>query len=339
MITRTHPTWHTEDWQIQLTNGIANLEQLLQHLKLQPNDLPAQWQAHHNFPLRAPQGYVDKIEPGNPKDPLLLQILPQSQELNDPVGFDKDPLQEHKFTPLPGLIHKYQSRVLLTTSSTCAINCRYCFRRHFPYQEHRISQPQIAAILTYLQQQPRVNEIILSGGDPLATSNSRLERLIEQLAQLPQLTRIRIHTRLPVVIPQRIDQALLNLMDNDRFQWLMVVHSNHPQELDSDFAQAMQLLKERNITLLNQSVLLKDINDNPRILAELSEKLFACGVLPYYLHLLDPVSGANHFDVNQPDANRIYQQLLAALPGFLVPKLVREDPDQPSKTPIMPNAN
>ena len=334
MITRTAPTWHTEDWQIQLSSGFSRVEELLSTLDLQANDLPRQLQAHGEFPLRVPRAFASKIEPGNPRDPLLLQVLPQARELIANPGFSNDPLQEARFTPVPGLIHKYRSRVLLTTSSACAINCRYCFRRHFPYSEHRISQTQIEAIVAYLQQQPGVNEVIFSGGDPLAISNTRFVSLVERLATVPHLQRLRIHTRFPVVIPQRIDQALLQLMEQPRFQWLMVIHSNHPNELDDSLAKAMALLKARNVTLLNQSVLLRDVNDSATTLASLSDKLFAMGVLPYYLHLLDPVTGSSHFDLPESQATAIYQELLALLPGYLVPKLVREAPDQPSKTPI-----
>ena len=334
MITRTAPTWHTEDWQIQLSGGYSRVEELLSALELAADDLPRQLQAQGEFPLRVPRAFVTKMEPGNPNDPLLLQILPQAQELITTPGFSNDPLQEAQFTPVPGLIHKYRSRVLLTTSSACAINCRYCFRRHFPYSENRISQPQIQAIVTYLKQHPEVNEAIFSGGDPLAISNSRFTSLVEQLAEIPHLQRLRIHTRFPVVIPQRIDRALLELMERPRFQWLMVIHSNHPNELDDTLARAMALLKARHVTLLNQSVLLRGVNDSAAVLAELSDKLFAMGVLPYYLHLLDPVAGSSRFDLPKSRAIALYQELLALLPGYLVPKLVRETPEQPSKTPI-----
>ena len=336
MITRTAPTWHTEDWQIQLSGGYSRVEELLKALNLKPDDLPGQLQAHGQFPLRVPKAFVNKIEPGNPNDPLLLQVLPQSRELTPAPGFNSDPLEEARFTPVPGLIHKYPSRVLLTTSSACAINCRYCFRRHFPYSDHRISQPQIQAIVDYLQQQPQVNEVIFSGGDPLAISNSRFASLVEQLSDISHISRLRIHTRFPIVIPQRIDQALLRLMEQPRFQWLMVIHSNHPNELDQQLASAMALLQERQVTLLNQSVLLKDVNDSATTLAQLSDKLFAMGVLPYYLHLLDPVAGSAHFHLPEADCIKIYQELLGKLPGYLVPKLVRETPDRPSKTPVNP---
>ena len=334
MITRTAPTWHTEDWQIQLSGGYSRVEELLTALNLKPDDLPRRLRAHGEFPLRVPKAFVSKMEPGNPNDPLLLQILPQAQELTPAPGFNSDPLEEARFTPVPGLIHKYRSRVLLTTSGACAVNCRYCFRRHFPYGDHRISQPQIQAIVAYLQQHPEINEVIFSGGDPLAISNSRFAALVEQLSDLPHITRLRIHTRFPVVIPERIDQSLLQLMEQPRFQWLMVIHSNHPNELDPDLARAMALLRERRVTLLNQSVLLKGINDSARTLARLSDQLFSMGVMPYYLHLLDPVAGSAHFQVAEPDSVKIYQDLLGILPGYLVPKLVREAPDRPSKTPI-----
>ncbi|MCG8315274.1 MAG: EF-P beta-lysylation protein EpmB [Pseudomonadales bacterium] len=335
MITRTAPSWHTEDWQIQLSNSLTDVSELLATLNLSPQDLPKQLQAHQSFPVRVPRQFVDKMQSGNPFDPLLLQVLPQPRELVVTPGFQTDPLQEQQFTPLPGLIHKYRSRVLLTTSSACAINCRYCFRRHFPYQDNRISQQHVAAIIQYLKQHPEVNEVILSGGDPLATSNSRLKKLLEALEALPQLTRIRVHTRFPVVIPQRIDQGLLEIIEHSRLRWVMVVHSNHSQELGQAFQEVMQQLRDMNVLLLNQSVLLKDINDNVGTLTTLSETLFTMGIQPYYLHLLDPVVGASHFDIPEDSARALYHSLLAALPGYLAPKLVRETPDSPAKTPII----
>ncbi|MDX1692643.1 MAG: EF-P beta-lysylation protein EpmB [Ketobacteraceae bacterium] len=336
MITRTAPTWHTEDWQIQLARGFSSVQELLTALGLEPGDLPAQLKAHGEFPLRVPRAFVRKMEPGNPVDPLLLQVLPQSRELLEAPGYNRDPLEETRFTPVPGLIHKYRSRVLLTTSSACAINCRYCFRRHFPYNDHRISRAQIHDITGYLARQPEVNEVIFSGGDPLAISNSRFAELVDALSDIPHLQRLRIHSRFPVVIPQRIDEALLKLVEDTRFQWLMVVHSNHPNELCADFATAMTLLRERQVTLLNQSVLLRGVNDDAQVLAALSDKLFSMGIMPYYLHLMDPVAGAAHFDIPEPQSTKIYQDLLGILPGYLVPKLVKELPDRPAKTPINP---
>ena len=335
MITRTAPSWHTEDWQIQLINSLTDLSELLTILKLSPEDLPRQLQAQQSFPLRVPRQFVARMLPKNPQDPLLLQVLPQPQELMAAPGFSNDPLQEQQFTPVPGLIHKYRSRVLLTTSSACAVNCRYCFRRHFPYQENRISQQQISAIVHYLKQHPEVNEVILSGGDPLATSNSRLKSLIDNLENLPQLTRIRVHTRFPVVIPQRIDQGLLDIIEHSRLRWILVVHSNHSQELGTEFQEVMEPLKDKDVLLLNQSVLLKGVNDNVETLTALSETLFAMGIQPYYLHLLDPVAGASHFHLEAVIARALYQRLLAALPGYLVPKLVRETPEAPAKTPVI----
>ncbi|PIE41098.1 MAG: EF-P beta-lysylation protein EpmB [Gammaproteobacteria bacterium] len=336
MITRTAPTWHTQDWQNQLSNAISSVAELLELADLNSQDLPAQLKAHQDFPVKVPRAFARKIEKGNPRDPLLLQVLPTHQELNTVPGFGNDPLQEAQFTPVPGLIHKYRGRVLLTTSTTCAINCRYCFRRHFPYSEHRISQSQMDRILEYLRQDPSINEIIFSGGDPLATSNTRFGQWVQQLEAVPHIKRLRVHTRLPVMIPERIDSQLLNIIDNSRCQWVFVVHCNHHNELDTAFHQAIKLLQVRNVQLLNQSVLLKGVNDNACILAALSETLFQMQVLPYYLHLLDPVAGAAHFDISETRAQSIYQELLGLLPGYLVPTMVRETPQALSKTPICP---
>ena len=278
--------------------------------------------------------YAAKIEKGNHNDPLLRQILPVEEELNIAPGFTHDPLGEQDANALPGILHKYKSRILLISGSACAINCRYCFRRHFPYEENGFSRQDMENILSYLKNHPEINEVILSGGDPLMSSNQRLSQVLTPLDQLTQIKRLRIHSRLPVVIPERIDQGFLDTVSNLQNPLVLVTHVNHPQELDHRFDHAMKTLQQNGIHLLNQTVLLKGVNDDNHTLVALSERLFAAGVLPYYLHLLDRVQGASHFLVTGERAVNIYQHLLKELPGFLVPKLVREISGMPSKTPV-----
>lgn len=335
MITRTTPSWHTEHWQQQLANGISSLAELCETLNLplpSHDEQDLQHAAIESFSLKVPRNFVAKMEQGNPQDPLLLQVLPQHQELTPTTGYSVDPLQEAHFAPLPGVIHKYKSRLLLTGSGTCAVNCRYCFRRHFPYADNHITPKAIDDIVEYLNTHPEINEVILSGGDPLATSNRRLAALFDALRHVKTLQRMRIHTRFPVMIPERIDAELLAIIAEHSWQWVMVMHSNHPAELDDNFGRHVAKLKQAGVTLLNQSVLLADINDHPNTLAALSERLFQYQVMPYYLHTLDPVAGAAHFAVDADKTINIYKSLLGLLPGFLVPKLVKETPNATSKT-------
>lgn len=334
MITRTATGWHTEDWQIELSGAVRTVEDLWHALELPLEQLPAALAAHKDFPVRVPRPFLARIEKGNPHDPLLRQILPVAAETLPAAGFVADPLGEAQARRTAGLLHKYQSRVLLVLSGTCAINCRYCFRRHFPYEDNRLGSDELNQIAAYLASHPEVNEVILSGGDPLVTSNLRLEQLVRVIESVPSVTRLRIHTRLPVVIPRRVDQGLLHCLADTRLQTVLVTHSNHAQELGDEFDLAMNLLKSQGVTLLNQAVLLRGVNDDATTLVALSERLFSAGVLPYYLHLLDPVAGAHHFDVPEAEARTLMQAVHTALPGFLVPRLVREVAGQPGKSLI-----
>lgn len=335
MIPKSTETHH---WSNELKNAVRDPLELCRLLNIDPAQLPGGIaglkQGQKLFKTLVPQPFINLMHKGNPQDPLLQQVLPLGAESQAATGFITDPLEEKAHNPLPGLIHKYQSRVLLTTSGACAVNCRYCFRRHFPYAENSLSTNGSEAILDYLRNHPKVNEIIFSGGDPLATPDSRLAARVKQLEALPQLTRLRIHTRLPVVIPSRINQELLSWLTATRLKVVMVLHINHPQEIGSELIQALSYLKQANILLFNQSVVLHGINNKASILAELSEALFEQGVMPYYLHAFDPVAGAAHLAVDDKQAREIYAELLGLLPGFLVPKLVREYPDQTAKTPL-----
>ena len=317
-------------WQKQLAEGVADLATLLKLLAIDAKYLATV--AHHPFKLRVPLNFVAKMKKGDINDPLLRQVLPIKEESAVIPGFSQDPLQEKKYNPLPGVIHKYRSRILLTLTGACAVHCRYCFRRHFPYEENRLIFTEQEKIFNYIKQQPQVDEIILSGGDPLVVSDKLLQNWLEQFALLAQLKYLRIHTRLPIVLPDRITDELIDLLTTTRLQVIVVVHSNHPQEIDTQVQQALLKLTQKNITVLNQSVLLKDVNDNAIVLAELSQQLFKARVLPYYLHLLDKVSGVHHFAVDEVTVRQLWQELSHILPGYLLPRLVREESGAGSKT-------
>lgn len=314
-------------WQRLLADGYKNPQDLLRDLGLPDVDVSAD----SLFKTRVPKGFVQKMEKGNPNDPLLLQVLPQSDEFIVAEGFSPDPLAEKNYNPLPGLLHKYPSRVLLTLQGACAINCRYCFRRHFDYSDNRINASQLTAIIDYIADHPNVNEVVLSGGDPLMSKDDHLADLIARLETLPQLKRLRFHTRLPVVIPERITDELVQLLATTRLRSVVVLHCNHPNEIDGHFAEHIQKLTDNGVQVLNQSVLLKNVNDNAETLVVLSEKLFDSRILPYYLFLLDKVSGAGHFEVEEACAQRLIREVAAQLPGYLIPKLARETAGLPSK--------
>lgn len=283
------------------------------------------------FALRVPEPFLNKIQDGDPKDPLLLQVLPQKQESLRIDGYTSEPLMEQEYSPVPGLIHKYTSRVLLVLTQACAIHCRYCFRRNFPYDEHQQSRQQWQQALDYVERNSEINEVILSGGDPLSLSDSSLDDLLGKIDKIESVSRVRIHTRMLPSLPQRITDKLLNTLSSLRCKVVVVAHCNHPNELANDTAEAFLQLKKCGVTLLNQSVLLKNINDDAHVLKELSEQLFEQGVLPYYLFTLDKVAGAAHFDLTRSQANAIYKDLCSLLPGFLTPKLAEEQPGDVSK--------
>lgn len=321
-------------WQQQLSQAIRDPAALCQRLGMSQAWLAGAYAGHQLFEICVPEAYLARIVPNDPNDPLLLQVLPLGEETDATPGYVTDPLEEADHRPVKGLIHKYANRVLLIASPACAINCRYCFRRHFPYSENSPSRAQWQEALDYLRADTSIHEAILSGGDPLASSDRQLGWLVEQLESIPHLKRLRIHTRLPVVIPDRVDEALLGWLGSTRLQKVVVLHINHANEIDQAVVDACTRLKQAGATLLNQSVLLRGINDNVPALASLSERLFEAGVLPYYLHVLDPVQGAAHFDVPDHQAQALVQALLEHLPGFLMPRLVREVPGKMSKTPL-----
>jgi L-lysine 2,3-aminomutase len=321
-------------WQEILSDLISDPQELLRILELDVQDCPYSLEALEQFPLKAPRPFVQRIEKGNWQDPLLRQIWPSPQEETQTAGFVADPLSEEEFNPVPGLLHKYQGRVLLTAAPHCAIHCRYCFRRHFDYQANSPSRLQWEQAFAYIAGEPSVEEVILSGGDPLALSDRQFGWLLRQLENIEQLTTVRIHTRLPIVIPQRITEELVRCLSESRLRVVMVVHCNHPQELDNEIADRFRTLSDVGVILLNQAVILQDVNDDAETLIALNKALFRQNVLPYYLHMPDQVAGTEHFYVTDQRAKELVQALHAALPGYLVPRLVREIPGEQGKTRI-----
>ncbi len=327
--------YQEKNWQSQLSDLITDPLELLEILQLSPEQLlSGAILASAQFKLRVPRAFVARMQKADPFDPLLLQVLPHHLELEEHAGFVTDPLGEEAANQLPGVLHKYKSRFLLTLTGACAVHCRYCFRRHFPYQENLPKHEDWLNIKAYLENQPEINEVILSGGDPLTLSNRKLEIWLERLASLKQIKILRIHSRVPIVIPNRIDEELVSLLKNSRLRVILVVHSNHPAELDEPTSAQLMRLAQQNILVLNQTVLLKGVNDSAQVLIDLSHRLFDAQVMPYYLHVLDKVKGAHHFDLEIDQIDQLYTEVLASLPGYLVPKLVREIAGEKNKTPL-----
>ncbi|OTG64388.1 EF-P beta-lysylation protein EpmB [Acinetobacter sp. ANC 4470] len=327
--------YQEQNWQSQLSDLITDPLELLEVLKLCPEQLlSGAILASEQFKLRVPRAFVGKMNIGDPLDPLLLQVLPHHLELEEHPDFVTDPLGEEQANQQPGVLHKYKSRFLLTLTGACAVHCRYCFRRHFPYQENLPKNEDWLNIKNYIKSQPYINEVIFSGGDPLTLSNRKLKLWIDRLESLPQIKFLRIHSRVPIVIPNRVDEELVSLLKNSRLRIILVVHSNHAAELDDLTCAKLSLLVQQQITVLNQAVLLNGVNNSAQVLVDLSYRLFDAGVMPYYLHVLDKVKGAHHFDLSPKDINLIYKDVLENLPGYLVPKLVREIAGEKNKTPL-----
>jgi L-lysine 2,3-aminomutase len=321
------------DWRRAFREAITDPHELLEALGLP--DLAARLPRDHGgFPLRVPRGFVARMRPGDPADPLLRQVLPLDEEYRPVAGFDADAVGDLASRGARGVLHKYHGRSLLVATGSCAVHCRYCFRRHFPYGEQLAPADGWRDALDYLQAHPEVSEVILSGGDPLSLATAKLAELGAGLRRLPQVRRLRLHTRLPVVLPERIDAELLGWLAALPWPVVLVIHANHARELDASVAEALAALRRIGVRLLNQSVLLRGVNDDVESLAALSERLFECDVQPYYLHQLDRVAGAAHFEVPDERARSLSEQLRARLPGYLVPLLVREIPGDSSKRPL-----
>ena len=321
-------------WQQELAEAIGSPEELAAALGLEPADLTGAHAASAQFRLRVPRSFVARMRPGDPNDPLLRQVLPLAAELADEAEHVDDPVGERTALRTRALLQKYRGRALLITTPTCAVHCRYCFRRAFPYEEQSGEAPRWREALAEIAADTSLEEIILSGGDPLSLSNARLENLTRALAAIAHVRRIRVHTRQPVVLPSRVDEGLIRWLRGSSLPIVLVLHINHPNELDAELIAACAKLRATSITLLNQSVLLAGVNDDVAVLAELSRKLFAAGVLPYYLHALDRVRGAAHFAVPDERAQALAGELAARLSGYLVPRLVREVPGAPAKVAL-----
>lgn len=334
MIAASRAPGHPATWQGALAGAVTDPAELVALLGLDPALVAPACAAAARFGLRVPRGFVARMRRGDPADPLLRQVLPLGAELDEVAGFGADPVGDLASAVAPGVLHKYQGRALVVATGACAVNCRYCFRREFPYAEQSAGAGRWRDAVAALAADPSIEEVILSGGDPLSLGNERLADLLAALESLPQLRRLRIHTRLPVVLPERVDTGLLELLAATRLRQVVVIHANHAAEIDAAVEAALAALARGGATLLNQSVLLAGVNDSADVLAALSERLFAAGVLPYYLHLLDRVRGAAHFEVAEPVAVGLIEALRRRLPGYLVPRLVREAAGAGSKTPV-----
>ena len=334
MITASTPTRQRSPsrWQADLASAITHAQELVTELGLDPGLVAPAAAAGAAFRLRVPRSYVSRIRRGDPNDPLLRQILPIGEELTDTADYVADPLGEHAVLRAPGLLQKYHGRALLVTTSACAVHCRYCFRREYPYRNDRSTEA-----LAEIASDTSIEEVILRGGDPLSLRDARLTSLTDAIQRIPHVRRLRVHTRQPVVLPSRVDEGLTQWLTQLRLPVVFVLHANHANEIDADVRAACSSLRDSGVTLLNQTVLLRGVNDDADVLADLSRALFEAGVLPYYLHVLDHVRGAAHFDVPEERARLIAGQLAAKMPGYLVPRLAREIYGAPAKVTLAPS--
>lgn len=323
-------------WRQELARAFNNVAELLNELELDPAHEEAPENILRDFPLRVPHGYVSRMRKGDYADPLLRQVLPIAEEAREVPGFVADPVGDLASVRARGVLQKYRGRALLIVTGACGVHCRYCFRRAYPYREASVVANEIENVLRSLNSDSSIEEVILSGGDPLSLSNGRLESLLTALSRIPHIRRIRLHTRLPIVLPERVDRGLLRAFEQASKPLILVLHSNHANELDDTVAEGISKLGNCTNTLLNQAVLLRGVNDSEDALAALSERLFEIGIMPYYLHQLDPVQGAAHFQVTDGRARALIAAVTARLPGYLVPKLVREIPGAPAKTLLVP---
>ena len=317
------------EWQRELATAIRDAGELRSML-----GLPADAAGDAGFPVRVPRGYVARMRHGDPGDPLLAQVLPTAAEAREVPGFGPDPVGDRAAMIRPGVLHKYHGRVLLVTTGACGIHCRYCFRREFPYADANPRPDEWQAAIDYIAADNSIEEVILSGGDPLSLSDRKLADLVERIEAVPHVGTLRIHTRLPIVLPQRVDDALCEWLHGTRLATVVVLHANHGNEIDASVGTAVERLRATEATVLNQAVLLRGVNDDADAMVELSRRLFAAGVLPYYLHMLDPVRGAAQFEIGSEEARRLMAAVAARLPGYLVPRLVVEQAGRPGKTPL-----
>jgi EF-P beta-lysylation protein EpmB len=322
-------------WQQELANAFVRRDDLIEFLGLDPAPLSDPVSTDPEFPLRVPRGFARRMQPGNMDDPLLRQVLPDNKEDLLAAGFEFDPVGDLDSRRAPGVLHKYRGRVLLIGTGACAVNCRYCFRRHFPYNRDTAARQGWRDALAYIATTPDAREIILSGGDPLILATPRLRQLSTGLDAITHVRRLRIHSRMPVVLPERVDGPLLEWLSGLRQRSVLVIHCNHPNEVDESVIRALRAIQSTGVTVFNQAVLLRGINDSLTTQTQLAETLFDAGVIPYYLHLLDRVQGAAHFEVADSGARALYQAMRRNLPGYLLPRLVREIPGAPFKVPVL----
>ena len=325
------PPTDIRSWRRDLAEAVRDPEELCRLLGIDPALAAEARRSAGGFPLLVPRGFVARMKPGDPLDPLLLQVLPRAAERVQVAGYSVDPLGEMNALASPGLVQKYIGRVLLLVTGGCAINCRYCFRRDFPYAESGASTAGMRAAVDAIAADSTIHEVILSGGDPLLLDDDHLHDLVQRLEAIPHVRRLRIHSRLPIVLPSRVTDALVATLSATRLAVVVVVHANHPAELDATVAAAVARLAEARVILLNQAVLLAGVNDSLEVLEQLSERLVDLGIVPYYLHLLDRVQGTAEFEVDEQIARSLHERLRAVLPGYAVPRLVREMPGEPAK--------
>jgi EF-P beta-lysylation protein EpmB len=334
MITASPLRAQPRTWQRLWREAITDPHELLDLLDL--NHLAAELLPTRDtgFALRVPRGFVARMRRGDPADPLLLQVLPKAAELGEVPGFTRDAVGDLSSRVVPGVLHKYAGRALLIATGSCAVNCRYCFRRHFPYAQETAAADGWQAAIDHIRADASIEEVILSGGDPLSLATTKLIELTAALRSIPHLQRLRLHTRLPIVLPERVDEELQDWLGGLPWPVAVVLHANHANEIDGSVTAACARLHASGATLLNQSVLLRGVNDNVKALNDLSSSLFACGVLPYYLHQLDRVAGAAHFAVEDEHARALIERMRKGTSGYLVPRLVREVAGEAGKTPV-----
>ncbi len=318
-------------WKRALREAVRDPDELIDLLGLPETFREPARRAARLFSLAVPRALVARMRHGDPGDPLLRQVLPLGAEEFETDGFSSDPVGDGAAEIAPGLLQKYHGRVLLLAAGTCAINCRFCFRRTYPYARLPKGVLSWRPALERITADASIHEVILSGGDPLVQSDAVLGRLARELAAIPHVTRLRIHTRLPVAIPERIDAALLGWLRSTRLTPIVVLHVNHSAELDGGFPEAVARLADAGVPVLSQSVLLRGVNDDALVLRELFERLADLRVIPYYLHQLDPVRGAAHFHVPPARGLEIMAELRHRLPGYAVPRYVCEVPGAESK--------
>ncbi len=333
MLNITPKTQASLTWQEQLMQGFKQAKDLLTYLGIPLEHY--HHQAEAQFKTIVPKSFASKMLKGDVNCPLLKQVLPLKEELVLEKGYHFDPLGEKQSNPVKGVLHKYHGRVLVTLTTTCAVHCRYCFRRHFPYEENRLSTKDWGHVLNYLQSHPEVHEVIVSGGDPLLIPNANLVKFVDEISTLKQIETLRVHTRLPVVLPVRLDQGLIDMFSKLKLNKVVVLHINHPNELCDEIKSGVERLRQANVMVFNQAVLLKGINDDSAVLETLCRRLFDSGILPYYLHFLDKVHGAKHFEVEKQYALFLHKSIQDKLPGYLVPKLVEEVAGAKSKLALI----